>query len=128
MDNLSSQPDTQPQDYLRTLADRMKRAARHAPGKPVYPPQPLKNGAQLVLRYLPEKRFVLRIARHGLSPLNDYSANATRRLNAWRTECKTFCAKFGVAPDAAMADGAQELIYFVDVTWNETVPEAPALA
>lgn len=107
-------------DYLRDLAAQLKRAAKRTPRHAVYPAQPLKNGAQLALKLEDAGTapyYKLRIARRGLSPLNDFSLNAAKRLRAWRTECKTFFEKFGIPEETPFADGAQELIYFVDVVW-----------
>lgn len=104
-------------EYLQTLAAEMKRNAQKVPGKPQTPARPLKNGAQLTLRFY-AGAYQLRIARRGLSPFNDFSANGAKRLAAWRREIETFCREFDVPAEHAHADGAQELIYFVDVIWT----------
>lgn len=108
---------------LVEIAERMKREARRYPQRLVEPPRPLANGALLILCFA-RGTYWLRIARKGLSPLNDFSPDAARRLRAWQAEVRTFRDAFGVPPDARGDDGAQELYYFVDVAWHEIVPLA----
>lgn len=103
--------------YLQTIAAQMKHNAQKVPGKPQTPARPLKNGAQLTLRFY-AGAYQLRIARRGLSPLNDFSANGSKRRAAWAREVEIFCREFDVPPAHTQADGAQELIYFVDVIWT----------
>lgn len=119
------QPPTPPapsvDGYLKRLANDLKTRARQQPNTPIQPRQPLTNKALLTLRYVGGV-YHLRIARRGLSPLNDFSPRGNSRLKAWRREVHIFCREFGfadhVADGAEDADGAQELIYFVDVAWN----------
>lgn len=108
---------------LVEIAERMKREARRYPQRLVEPPRPLANGALLILCFA-RGTYWLRIARKGLSPLNDFSPDAARRLRAWQAEVRTFRDAFGVPPDARGDDGAQELYYFVDVAWHDQVSSA----
>lgn len=125
MDNIQTQttpiqPSPAADGFLKRLANSMKTRARQQPNTPIYPFQPLTNKAQLVLRF-ENGIYRLRIARTGLSPLNDWSSKGSSRLKAWRREVHTFCREFGFADHdetgASDADGARELIYYVDVAW-----------
>jgi hypothetical protein len=119
-------PAARSANTLVEIGERLKRAARARPDTMVQPPQPLANKAKLAMVYYrAEKRFFLRIARKGLSPLNDFSTpSETRiggaaRLKRWQTEIKTFRRDLGVPPDAEQYDGAEGLFYWVDLYWKE---------
>lgn len=76
--------------YLQTIAAQMKHNAQRAPSQPITPARPLKNGAHLTLHFH-ARTYQLRIARRGLSPLNDFSANGSKRRAAWaRARLKSF--------------------------------------
>lgn len=111
---------------LVEIGMRLKRDARARPDTMVQPPQPLANKAKLAMVYYREsKSFFLRIARKGLSPLNDFSMpSKTRiggaaRLKRWENEIKTFRRDLQVPEDAEQYDGAAELFYWVDIFWKE---------
>lgn len=63
----------------------------------------------------------LRVARKGLAPGNDFSADAPRRSRAWDNEVKTFLNAFGADDEAMVFQGAEGLYYFADCYWFETV-------
>lgn len=109
--------------FPRSLAEisaRLKREARARPDTMVQPPQPLGNKAILAMVYYCEsKTYVLRIARKGLSPHNDFSDAGTTRLKRWQNEIKTFRRDLPVPAAAEMYDGAAEMFYWVDLYWKE---------
>jgi len=115
-------------NLLVEIGARLKRDARARPDTMVQPPQPLANKAKLAMVYYRDSQtFFLRIARKGLSPLNDFSTpSETRiggaaRLKRWQTEIKTFRRDLQVPADAEQYDGAAELFYWVDLYWKESV-------
>ena len=119
---------------LAQIAHSMQTAARRTPDTAIYPPKPLRSGAQLMLKLHTARNVLhLRIARRGLSPLNHYNADGEKRLRAWRNEIKTFRREFGIPAEAdtldrgaLVFDGAQELLYYVDIFWSAS--SAPAVA
>lgn len=109
-----------PSNTLVEIGVRLKRDARARPDTMVQPPQPLANKAKLAMVYYSaDKRFFLRIARKGLSPLNQFNQEGETRLKKWRAEIKTFRRDLGVPVDAEQYDGAAELFYWVDLYWTE---------
>lgn len=114
------------QTSLREIGMQLKRDAQARPDTMVQPRQPLANKAKLAMVYYrADKTFFLRIARKGLSPLNDFSVpSETRiggvaRLKRWQNEIRTFHRDLQVPPGAEMYDGAEELFYWVDIFWQE---------
>jgi|GEM_PF-5434372 len=111
---------------LVEIGERLKRDARARPNKLVEPAQPLSNKAQLAMIYFQaDGWWFLRIARKGLSPLNDFAPQTdtylggVARLKRWRSELKTFRRDLGVPEHATSADGAEGLLYYVDLWWRE---------
>ena len=122
-------------DFLKNIADGMKRQARAHPGVVVRPAPfrgkalgELPQGAHLHLMFFPEPMlFWLRIGRKGLAPENDFSPNGLERARKRDNEVKTFLRDFGAGVDAQKFHGAQELYYFTDCYWPVVVrPDEPA--
>lgn len=121
-----TKPAARSSNTLVEIGERLKRAAQARPDTMVQPSQPLANKAKLAMVYYSaDQKLFLRIARKGLSPLNDFSTpSETRiggaaRLKRWQTEIKTFRRDLGVPPDAEQYDGAEGLFYWVDLYWKE---------
>jgi len=119
-------PAARSANTLVEIGMQLKRDARARPDTMVEPRQPLANKAKLAMVYYrADQKFFLRIARKGLSPLNDFSTpSETRiggaaRLKRWQNEIKTFRRDLQVPADAAEYDGAAELFYWVDLYWKE---------
>lgn len=112
---------------LVEIGASLKRGARAKPNAPVE--QTLSSKAQLTMIYcdLTETpQFFLRIARKGLSPLNDFSTpgedgiGGAARLKRWQNEIKTFRRDFGIPANVEAYDGAEGLFYYMDLYWEET--------
>lgn len=105
---------------LVEIGERLKRDARARPGKLVEPAQPLSNKAQLAMIYYRDTGWwFLRIARKGLSPLNQFNEDGAARHKRWKNEIKTFRRDLQVPEHATYSDGAEGLLYYVDLWWKD---------
>lgn len=126
---------------LTDIGVTLRARARSKPGTAV--DYRLGSGAVLTMRFDAPDKFFLRIARKGLSPLNDFAPQTetylggVKRLQRWRIEIDTFARDLKIPADAlnlalqlcsseanettqTRGDGAEGLFYWFDLYWNET--------
>lgn len=96
-------------DGLKGTAERMRHDALARPGTPVK--RNFEHGAVVALLF-DGSEFKLRIARQGLAPKNDFSAQGSKRERAWERECETFRRAFDVPDASVRRDDAQGNFYF----------------